>query len=94
MDTTSSAAPAAPPRTTSWTAVVCLSLLTFVLIASEFMPVSLLTPIADELGITEGQAGQAISISGFFAVITSLFGNSLLSRFDRRTVAVLSTPAS
>lgn len=59
--------------------------------ASEFMPVSLLTPIAGELGITEGQAGQAISISGFFAMITSLFGNSLLSKLDRRLAVWLYT---
>ena len=75
----------------AWGAVVCMSLLTFVLVASEFMPVSLLTPIAAELGITEGQAGQAISISGFFAVLTSLFGNGLLARFDRRTVVFIYT---
>lgn len=68
-----------------------MSLLTFVLIASEFMPVSLLTPIARDLGISEGQAGQAIAISGFFAIVTSLFGNALLSRFDRRTVVLLYT---
>ena len=55
-----------------------MSLLAFVLVASEFMPVSLLTPIANELAITEGQAGQTISISGFFAVVTSLFGLSLI----------------
>lgn len=78
-------------RVTAWSAVICMSLLTFVLIASEFMPISLLTPIARELGISEGQAGQAISISGFFAIITSLFGNSLLSRLDRRTVVLLYT---
>ncbi|MEO8686538.1 MAG: MFS transporter, partial [Devosia sp.] len=76
---------------TTWGAVVCMSLLTFVLIASEFMPVSLLTPIAQELGTTEGQAGQAIAISGLFAIITSLFGNSVLSRLDRRTVVLLYT---
>jgi len=76
---------------TAWGAVVCMSLLTFVLIASEFMPVSLLTPIALELSISEGQAGQAIAISGFFAVLTSLFGNTLLSRLDRRTVVLLYT---
>lgn len=75
----------------AWGSVICLSLLTFVLVASEFMPVSLLTPIARELAITEGQAGQAISISGLFAVITSLFGNVLLSSLDRRTVVVLYT---
>ncbi len=68
-----------------------MSLLTFVLIASEFMPVSLLTPIARDLGISEGQAGQAIAVSGFFAIVTSLFGNALLSRLDRRTVVLLYT---
>ena len=36
---------------------MCVALL----IASEFMPVSLLTPIAHDLGATEGMAGQAIS---------------------------------
>src|SRR5690606_12560639 len=72
--------------TNAWGAVICLSLFAFVLVASEFMPVSLLTPIAGELGISEGQAGQAIAISGLFAVLTSLFGNSLLARLDRRTV--------
>ncbi|KQQ85669.1 transcriptional regulator [Aureimonas sp. Leaf324] len=62
-----------------------------VLIASEFMPVSLLTPIADTLRITEGQAGQAISISGVFAVLTSLFSSSLVARHDRRTVTLFFT---
>lgn len=76
---------------TPWLGVACLSLMTFVLIASEFMPVSLLTPIAAELGITEGQAGQAISVSGLFAVVTSLFGNALLSSWDRRAAVMLYT---
>lgn len=31
-----------------------MTLCVFVLIASEFMPVSLLTPIARDLGVTEG----------------------------------------
>ncbi|MDB5562164.1 MAG: opdE [Hyphomicrobiales bacterium] len=82
---------ASAARGTPWAAVTCLSLLTFVLVASEFMPVSLLTPIARELAITEGQAGQAISISGLFAVVTSLFGNSLLSKLDRRTAVLFYT---
>jgi predicted MFS family arabinose efflux permease len=63
---------------TEWGAVLCMSLLTFVLVGSEFMPVSLLTPIAREFAVTEGQAGQSIAISGLFAIITSLFGNALL----------------
>ncbi|WP_279462893.1 MFS transporter [Aeromonas veronii] len=42
------------------------------LIAAEFMPVSLLTPIATDLGASNGMAGLAIAISGLFAVPTSL----------------------
>ncbi|MBD9638854.1 MFS transporter [Ensifer sp. ENS07] len=57
-----------------------------VLIASEFMPVSLLTPIASDLVMTEGQAGQAISISGLFAVITSLVIAGITRSTDRRAV--------
>lgn len=75
-------------RTTPWSAVICMMLTSFTLVASEFMPVSLLTPIADELAITAGQAGQAISISGFFAVITALLSNVVLGRFDRRLVVL------
>lgn len=56
----------------SWSAVLAMSLGAFALVSSEFMPVSLLTPVAKALQISEGQAGQAISISGVFAVLTSL----------------------
>ncbi len=77
--------------TTPWGAVICMTLMTFLLVSSEFMPVSLLTPIAKELVITEGQAGQAISISGFFAVVTSLFSSALLARLDRRAVVLIYT---
>ena len=76
---------------TPWAAVTCLSLLTFLLVGLEFMPVSLLTPIARDLAISEGQAGQAITVSGLFAVLTSLFGNALLAKLDRRPVVLLYT---
>lgn len=69
-----------------WSAVGSMSLCAAMLIASEFMPVSLLTPIATDLGATNGMAGQAISISGLFAVVTSLLIATLAGRFDRRYV--------
>lgn len=69
-----------------WGAVFAMALCVAVLIASEFMPVSLLSPIAHDLGLTEGQAGQAIAISGIFAVLTSLFMTVLIGRLDRRVV--------
>ncbi|TJV93053.1 MAG: MFS transporter, partial [Mesorhizobium sp.] len=70
----------------AWGAVLSMALCVSVLIASEFMPVSLLTPIAVDLGTTEGRTGQAISISGAFAVLTSLFVASLTRRIDRKLV--------
>src|SRR6476661_6667362 len=65
-------------------AVLSMTLCVMVLIASEFLPVSLLTPIAADLAVTEGQAGQAIAISGVFAVLTSLFIAALTRGIDRR----------
>ena len=67
-----------------WPAVFALTLCVSTLIASEFMPVSLLTPIASGLQVSEGQAGQAIAVSGIFAVITSLFIASASRDLDRR----------
>lgn len=69
-----------------WGAVLAMSLGAFALVASEFMPVSLLTPIAADLHITEGQAGQAISVSGAFAVLTSLFISALAKGINRKTL--------
>ena len=67
-----------------WSAVLAMSLAAFALVASEFMPVSLLTPIAAELGITEGQAGQGISVSGAFALVTSLVIAAIAARVERK----------
>ncbi|MDB5948354.1 MAG: rane protein major facilitator superfamily [Massilia sp.] len=75
----------------AWSAVGAMAMCVAMLIASEFMPVSLLTPIAADLGATEGMAGQAISISGLFAVVTSLLIPTIASRFDRRHVLVALT---
>lgn len=77
-----------PPGQRAWSAVYAMALCVVVLIASEFMPVSLLTSIALDLGLTEGQAGQAISISGIFAVITSLSIAMLAGSMDRRWMLI------
>lgn len=78
--------PAPAAARPAWGAVLSMALCVAVLIASEFMPVSLLTPIAHDLALSEGRAGQAISISGIFAVLTSLLNAPLTGRFDRRRV--------
>ena len=76
--------PALPEEPSAWGAVLALSLGAFALVASEFLPVSLLTPIAADLRISEGQAGQAIAISGAFALLSSLVISSLAGRLDRK----------
>lgn len=64
--------------------MLALTLCVSTLIASEFMPVSLLTPVASGLRVSEGQAGQALAVSGIFAVVTSLFIASASRDVDRR----------
>ncbi|WP_022683521.1 MFS transporter [Sphingobium bisphenolivorans] len=71
------------PRS-GWSAVFALTLCVSTLIASEFMPISILTPIASDLHLSEGAAGQAISISGLFAVIASLSIATIARGIDRR----------
>ncbi|MCP3398182.1 MFS transporter [Bradyrhizobium sp. CCGB20] len=74
------------PPVAAWSAVFAVALCASMLVASEWMPVSLLTPIADSLRLTEGQAGQAISVSGLFAILTSLFISAATRGIDRRSV--------
>jgi predicted MFS family arabinose efflux permease len=78
-------------RPAAWSAVFAMALGAFVLVASEFMPVSLLTPVAASLHISEGQAGQAISVSGAFALVTSLFIAPLAGRLDRKVLLLALT---
>ncbi len=76
----------AGPGAAPWSAVLAMTLCAFVLVSSEFLPVSLLTPMARDMIISEGQAGQAIAASGLFAVLTSLSISSLTRKLDRKLV--------
>lgn len=76
------------PASAAWGAVLSMALCVAMLIASEFMPVSLLTPMAEGLRATEGQTGQAISISGLFAVVASLLVSTIAGRLNRKWVLV------
>ncbi|MGE9762835.1 MFS transporter [Pseudomonas sp. PDM20] len=87
---TSSSRPAAAEQG-SWGAVLAMSMAAFALVASEFMPVSLLTPIAADLGVSEGQAGQGISVSGLFALLTSLMIAAVAARVSRKPLLIALT---
>ena len=75
----------------AWGAVLSMALCVAMLIASEFMPVSLLTPMAEGLHATEGQTGQAISISGLFAVVASMLVTTVAGRLNRKWVLIALT---
>ena len=72
-----------------WSGVFAMTLCVFALIASEFMPVSLLTPIALDLQVSEGMTGQGIAISGAFAVLTSLSISWLARTLDRKLLLLV-----
>ena len=76
----------AEARPAHWGGVFAMTLCVFALIASEFMPVSLLTPLASDLRVTEGMAGQGIAISGVLAVLTSLSISAVAGRINRKTL--------
>jgi predicted MFS family arabinose efflux permease len=68
-----------------------MTLCVFALVASEFLPVSLLTPIATDLRVTEGLAGQGIAISGGFAVLTSMSISAIAGTMNRKTLLLALT---
>src|SRR5256885_13817394 len=53
---------------------------------AEFLPAGMLTPMAKDLGISEGLAGQAVTATSILAVVTSLFIAFLTRKLNRRTV--------
>ena len=69
-----------------WSGVLAMTLCAFTLVASEFMPVSLLTPVSRDLAVSEGLAGLGIAISGALAVLTSLFLSSLAGGINRKSL--------
>lgn len=70
--------------TPAWGAVVSMALGVFGLVTAEFLPASLLTPIAAELNITEGAAGQAVTATAVVGMAASLLITSFARRTDRR----------
>lgn len=82
------------PRPASWWAVVTLGLGIFALVASEFLPTSLLTPIAADLGITEGVAGQLVTATAIAGIVAGPGIVAALPPVDRRWVMVALTALS
>ncbi|WP_186104079.1 MFS transporter [Burkholderia gladioli] len=86
IGTPTSSATVIPVERAAWSAVYALALGVFGLVTAEFLPASLLTPLAASLGITEGTAGQAVTVTAAVALVTSLLIAVLTRGIDRRRV--------
>lgn len=74
------------PVRPAWRAVYALALGVFGLIVAEFLPASLLTPMASSLGVSEGMAGQAVTATALVALVTGLLIATATRNIDRRWV--------
>lgn len=74
----------------NWSAVFSVAFCVACLITVEFLPVSLLTPMAQDLGISEGVAGQSVTVTAFVAMFANLFITQVIGAIDRRKVVAFS----
>jgi predicted MFS family arabinose efflux permease len=84
----STPASAVPEKKHSWMGVISLSVGVFALVTAEFLPASLLSRIAGDLGVTEGVAGQSVAITAIVAAVAGLLVPVVLSRVDRRHLMI------
>lgn len=74
------------PTSPAWMAVFSLAMGVFGLLTAEYLPASLLTPMASDLGVSEALAGQAVTVTAVVALFAGLLVPGLTRKFDRRKV--------
>jgi len=80
------AGPVPAPEKPAWNAVFSLALGVFGLVTAEFLPASLLTPMAASLDLSEGLAGQAVTVTAVIALMAGLLIPTMTRGIDRRYV--------
>tara|TARA_Y100000296_G_C5022458_1_gene180544 strand:- start:266 stop:538 length:273 start_codon:yes stop_codon:yes gene_type:complete len=71
-----------------WSSIFALTFLIISVMIAQFLPAGVLTPMAQGLNISEGMAGQTVSLTSLIAVITSLFISVVTRRWNRKSVLV------
>jgi predicted MFS family arabinose efflux permease len=74
------------PTATAWAAVVSLMLGAFSQVTAEFLPASLLTPIAADLGVSVGAAGQVVTATSLVGILAGIAVTIVTRAMDRRVV--------
>ena len=80
------AADLAAPASPAWMAVFSLAMGVFGLLTAEYLPASLLTPMAGDLGVSQALAGQAVTVTAVVALFAGLLVPGLTRSIDRRWV--------
>ncbi|CAG6397763.1 MFS transporter [Streptomyces cocklensis] len=70
----------------AWAPVAALTLGIAALVASEFLPASVLPAMASDVGVSEGTAGLAVAATAVAGAVTAPTIAVVLPRTDRRTV--------
>ena len=73
---------------TTWLAVLSMAATSFALVSAEFLPAGLLTPMARDLGISEGTAGQVVTATASVGAVAALLSNVLIGKLNRKTVLI------
>ncbi len=81
-------APPAAWSSATWFAVLSMAATSFALVSAEFMPAGMLTPMARDLGVSEGMAGQVVTATASVGAVTAILSNVLIGRLNRKTVLV------
>lgn len=71
-----------------WSGIWALALGVSGIMIGEFLPAGLLTPMAKDLNITEGVAGQTVTVTSIIAVFASLGSAYFTQKFDRKNVLI------
>ncbi len=72
--------------TPAWAAVFSLMLGAFSQVTAEFLPASLLTPIATDLGVSVGAAGQVVTATSLVGIVAGVAMTIVTRAMDRRLV--------
>ncbi len=70
----------------NWPGILSLTLGVFGLVTAEFLPASLLTAMATDLGISAGAAGQAVTATALVGALAALSIPVLTRNLDRKLV--------
>jgi len=86
--------PVSAPSSLRYGGLIVVMLLSFLLVTAEFLPNGVLTEMAAELGVTPGQAGQAVTVTALAGLLVAPTVGLLVPRLDRRALLTWAAAAA